>query len=199
MHEFLLPVWRPARVLSMVWHAYLSLLRRYPLPTKAATATTVAFFADFVCQRLESAGKVVPFDADRAFRFASWALVTTPVVHVWYRFLHAKLASPLLRAAADQFIYAPPATCLFLFCMGVGVRGSGVEGGLARVAHLPGVLKENWMVWLPLQLINFAFVPLPLQIGFGNICGAFWAVRLSALAQSGAAQPLPVAPKAPLA
>lgn len=183
----------------MAWNAYLSLLRRHPLPTKAATATTVAFFADLVCQRLES-DRVGPFDVDRTLRFASWALVTTPVVHVWYRFLHAKLASPLLRAAADQFIYAPPATCLFLFAMGVGVRGSGIEGGLARVAHLPSVLTENWIVWLPLQLLNFAFVPLPLQIGFGNLCGAFWAVRLSSLAQSGAAQPLgPTSSSTPLA
>ena len=180
----------------MAWSAYLSLLHRYPLPTKAVTATTAAFCADLVCQRLE--GGVGPLDVGRTLRFAGWALATTPVVHVWYRCLHAKLTSPLLRAAADQFIYAPPATALFLFAMGVGVRDSGVEGGLSRVAHLPSVLRENWLVWVPLQLINFAFVPLPLQVGFGNLCGAFWAVRLSSLSQSGA-QPPPGPAPMPLA
>jgi len=167
-----------------LWGRYLSLLAARPLPTKMATATTAALIGDGICQALEGSWR---FDVERAARFSGWALASTVPVHYWYRGLHAKVASPLLRTAADQFLYAPPATAAFLFCMGFGAQGSGADpsaGGLKRVANLPRVLTENWLVWIPVQLVNFCFVPLPLQVAFGNLVGVAWSVRLSALGQA---------------
>jgi hypothetical protein len=167
---------RPALV--AMWRRYTSYLHSHPLATKCITATTAALLGDAVCQRLEGSQ---PFSPWRSVRFTTWALITTPVVHFWYGRLAAARLSPLARTAADQFLYAPPATALFLFAMGVGAQGRGVEGGLSRASHLPRVLCENWCVWVPVQLVNFVFVPLPLQVAFGNVVGLFWAVRLSHL------------------
>jgi hypothetical protein len=175
-----------------MWRRYIALLHAHPLATKCITSTTVALLADAVCQGLERSDHGEPFSVSRSVRFSAWALATTPIVHFWYGRLAAARLSPLARTAADQLLYAPPATAAFLFAMGVGAQGTGLEGGISRMSNLPRVLRENFCVWVPVQLLNFMFIPLPLQVAFGNVVGLFWAVRLSHLSMG--APPAAAAP-----
>lgn len=46
--------------------------------------------------------------------------------------------------------------------------------------YLPA-LKANYCVWPVVQIVNFSFMPLPLQIPFVNMVGVFWYVVITVL------------------
>lgn len=56
-----------------------------------------------------------------------------------------------------------------------------------HAASIPDKLRQdwwpatcaNWSVWVPAQLLNFRFVPAPLQVLFANVVGLFWNAYLS--------------------
>jgi hypothetical protein len=46
---------------------------------------------------------------------------------------------------------------------------------------LKSTIITNWGIWIPVQLINFKFVPQPAQVLFANVIGFFWNAILSYL------------------
>jgi len=44
--------------------------------------------------------------------------------------------------------------------------------------QLLAVLKKAWLLWIPVNLISYGFVPLELRVLFGNIVSIFWTAYL---------------------
>jgi protein Mpv17 len=160
--------------------SYSSLLLRRPLSTKALTAGLIAGIGDCLCQHFfPSSSPPAAFQPQRTASLALWALCTAPLVSRWYGFLSLRPA--LQRVAADQLLWAPASISLMLFWLGLAETGSA-EQGLSRVRECAGsTLRANWAVWPALQCINFLWVPLPLQVLYGNVLGLGWGVVLSSL------------------
>ena len=119
----------------------MSLLETRPITTRVITATLISGLGDAICQHLVPAPG--GFDIARTVRFASWAVLITPLQHLWFTALQRRFPSALTRVAFDQLVFAPPATAAFLMYMGGGGAREGTSMGdaareLARVASSPG-------------------------------------------------------------
>jgi len=165
-------------MLAALLAAYGRALAARPTLTKTATAAGIAGAGDAGCQALDGGA----FDGARTARFASWALVSTPLVARWYAALAARWpTSAARRVLADQLLWAPPATAVMLAFLGAADGGGAVSR--LRSSFLP-TLSANWMVWPLVQSVNFALVPPQYNILFTNVIGLGWSVALSRLANA---------------
>lgn len=161
----------------MAARAYMSLLETRPITTRVITATLISGLGDAICQHLVPAPG--GFDIARTVRFASWAVLITPLQHLWFTALQRRFPSALTRVAFDQLVFAPPATAAFLMYMG---------GGALVKERAWATLHANWLVWPAVQAINFAFIPQKFTVLACNVVGLFWSIALSRLASPSAAQ-----------
>jgi hypothetical protein len=171
--------------------------------TKSATASCIAAGGDLACQISSDQQQV---NLLRTGRMAAWAMMTTPLVCRWYSLLYSRFPnSAFRRMAADQLLWAPPATFAMLGFIGaaegaatVGGLGTVQENARARIvsAYVP-TLRANYLVWPAVQYINFAMIPPKFQILFSNLIGLGWSFYLSHLANApAAAAPRAAAPAA---
>ncbi len=162
--------------------AYLKLLERAPLPTKAITSMCIVGAGDVATQTLLDRDK--PFDVKRfaIFTFLGGALVG-PTLHFWYGFLNRMIPGvgtmpALKRLAVDQTLFAASFIPIF---MGSAMA---LEG---KAAQFPEQLKReflpalvtNWGLWIPGNFINFRFVAPRLQVLFANVVALGWNGYLS--------------------
>lgn len=74
----------------------------------------------------------------------------------------------------DQFLFAPLFTALYYYVRGLAQdRSIGTTTKQLR-RDLPGIMKKNWSVWIPVNLINYSVVPLQQRVLFGSLVGVFW-------------------------
>lgn len=86
----------------------------------------------------------------------------------------------LLKTAIDQFVWTPfvlsPLNAAFFFWLGrdFSFRRSANEWPrhFVRAVFLPN-LVSNWLVWLPVLCVVYAFPP-PLQVHLAGVASAFW-------------------------
>jgi hypothetical protein len=91
------------------------------------------------------------------------------------------------RVALDQFAFTPVILSTFIssiwqleHVMGDAPSEVANQSILTRLKEtLPHVIVANWMVWGPVQLINFRFVPQPMQVLFANMISLVWNAYLS--------------------
>ncbi|KAE9031994.1 hypothetical protein PR003_g3168 [Phytophthora rubi] len=168
------------------WDSYTSLLETHPLSTKIATGGAIAGLGDMGCQLvLEEKEKHKPLlDVKRAaiFTFLGGFLIS-PVLHVWYGFLGSRLpgvsaAAVAKRLALDQLGFAPTFLPVFLSSV-LTLEGNKEQIPDKLRADWWTVTKANWGVWVPAQILNFRFVPGPMQVLFSNVVGLLWNAYLS--------------------
>jgi len=104
----------------------------------------------------------------------------------WYQFLNRiKFPSPMkavmYRVWLDQAVLTPVAVGFFFGSMTL-LEGKSVSeaGHRIRSAYVPTLLR-NWGVFIPTQIINFAFIPHHLRFVTVSIVSLFWNTYLSAV------------------
>lgn len=90
----------------------------------------------------------------------------------------------LAKVGLDQCVFASANLAFFLSSMAV-MEGSSPSEKLQQ-SYLPG-LQKNWLVWPPVQLINFKFVPLEMRVLVVNVVALGWNCYLSYLNSAGGA------------
>lgn len=100
---------------------------------------------------------------------------------MWYKVLariqfKSSVATTTARVLADQTVFASANLGLFLSSMAY-LEGSNVQKKLDD-SYLPA-LKMNWLVWPPVQALNFTFVPLEHRVLVVNVVALFWNCYLS--------------------
>lgn len=90
-----------------------------------------------------------------------------------------KVSSKVL---ADQFIFSPAYLGVFFYTTGM-MRGQSWDECTAHLKEVfwPSLLAD-FAVWPAAQVINFAFVPVPLQPIYVNVLNVFWNAFLSFMA-----------------
>eukprot|EP00906_Rhabdomonas_costata_P033992 RCo047848 len=158
----------------------------HPLATKALTCSFIYSLGDVAVQLLDRRKR---FDWTRLLAVALYALfVIGPVSHYWYELLELGVTQFLgaagwqavgLKIALDQFLYTPIFTVIFFTYMALAhglTCGDAIRVAFARL--LP-TLKVNWVVWPPVHVITFGFIPLDFRVLFISVMAFFWACFLS--------------------
>ncbi|POM76124.1 Hypothetical protein PHPALM_6678 [Phytophthora palmivora] len=87
------------------------------------------------------------------------------------------------RLALDQLGFAPTFLPVFLSSV-LTLEGHAQDiPDKLRNDWWP-VTKANWGVWVPAQILNFRFVPGPMQVLFSNVVGLLWNAYLSYVSHS---------------
>lgn len=182
----------------VAWYA--NKLETHPLTTKCLTSGFISGSGDFFCQYLVHRNKVTmknastdetkqsqPFSPDwlRTCRFTALGTVfVAPIVHFWYGGLMSRLPGSSLKTIAkrlffDQAFFAPlflPAFMTNLYAL-EGRQTVEIKQKLRE--EYPTALVANWGIWVPAQIINFAFVPEKYMVLFSNLVGFVWNAYLS--------------------
>ncbi|OWZ15144.1 Protein Mpv17 [Phytophthora megakarya] len=170
-----------------VWDSYASLLGTHPLSTKIATGGAIAGLGDVGCQLLLEGDK--RFDGKRTAIFTILGgFLISPVLHVWYGFLGSRVSgvatsAVMKRLALDQLGFAPIFLPVFLSSV-LTLEGHAYDIPDKLRVDWWSVTKANWGVWVPAQILNFRFVPGPMQVLFSNVVGLLWNAYLSYVSHS---------------
>jgi len=186
--------------------AYKHQLSAFPLPTKMLTGATLAVAGDAIAQ---SQKPEEPYDVRRASSFAVFDMAYRALQHFSFPIIvqhcHGQLlggaASALLagQAAADQlhaaaameqtlasqliivpFFYYP-----VFFTLTGAMQGLDWNDSWSRAKeNFVPLMKRNLLFWIPVQDVQFAFVPTDLQIPFLSCAGLAWTFILSLAAGS---------------
>ncbi|CAN3374175.1 hypothetical protein DIURU_003996 [Diutina rugosa] len=125
------------------------------------------------------------FSFSRLAGFMCWGFILAFAQCIWYRFLQIyskepKLIEVIRKVLTDQLCYSPVSLFCF-FTYGTMILESGTwddaKDKLKRV-YL-STLATNYMVWFPVQFINFLIVPRTYQVPFSSSVSVLWNCFLS--------------------
>lgn len=182
---------------------YTHALKAHPLTTKMLTGGVLATCGDAIAQSQTDED----YDKRRAASFGVFDMAYRALQHVSFPVIvaqcHGQYAAALFGslgmaslvqdhaswlAAGEQtlasqlgivpFLYYP----VFFALTGV-MQGLTSEEALNRAQEtfIP-LMKRNLLFWIPVQFVQFGFIPTDLQIPFLSICGLCWTFILSAYA-----------------
>ena len=176
-----------------------------PTVVQAVTAGCIASVGDLICQtkeghrfnwwlkmfgNREADSSNYPlkagYDWMRTGRLAAFRLfIFGPCYSIWLRHLHRNVSFPskwrtvTTQIILDQFLMAPPFLSGFFMFMSLS-EGNSLDQSVERTkSTLWPTVKVNWCFWIPVQLINFGFVPKGLQVAFVSTIQVGWNAWLS--------------------
>lgn len=183
-----------AAVLARAWRAYLGKLSSEPVVTKALTAAVISALSDVGAAQCAGGAKTSARSVIN--QFCIGLVIRGPVVH-WFhtlldRVVFARAADQtrpavvLGKVLIDQFLFAPPFTALYFYVIGL-MEEQPLRAITRKVrAELLDVLKSNWAVWIPANLVGYYAVPLELRVLWGNVIGIIWtAILITKVKRSG--------------
>lgn len=155
-----------------------------PLKTTALSTCIIMSAGDIFCQLAIEGGSISSFDVMRTARMTIIGLAMVgPTLHYWYGYLHRRFPgiaarTVALRVAGDQFLFAP----IFLAAILAAIFTlSGIPDSYPD--HMRNnyveALVVNWGIWIPVQFINFRFIPAQHAVLFANFVALFWNSYLS--------------------
>ena len=111
-----------------------------------------------------------------------------PAATTWFAFLQRRIVLQnknleiLAKVLTDQCVFASTNLFCFLSTMAV-LEGSDPKEKLQST--YTSALARNWMLWPPVQTINFKFVPLEHRVLVVNVVSLGWNCYLSWVASQG--------------
>ncbi|KAK7693273.1 hypothetical protein QCA50_002840 [Cerrena zonata] len=178
-----------------------SLVRR-PMLTQCATSLTLFAAGDVVAQQLIEKKGFDKHDFARTARLGFYGgALFGPLVTKWFQLLNRlKFSSPTkavaYRVYLDQFVFTPGVVAFFFGSMTLlEGKSFGDASDKIQEAYVPTLIR-NWGVFIPTQVINFAFVPHHLRFVVVGVVSLFWNTYLSSVnaqKQTGEEQPVAVA------
>lgn len=171
-------------------------LNERPVITKMITGAFLWGVGDAVAQ-------VVPRLTDRTSPTSSWDYdwprtaravifgfgIHAPTAHVHYNFLEwltvkagvTGMSIPIFKAVLEQFVYwSWFSNSMYHAAMGA-MQGRSPEQIYQRLVDvLWETQKAQWVFWIPIQLLNFQFVPVRHQLNVVLLTSIVWTALLSA-------------------
>ncbi len=119
-----------------------------------------------------------------------------PVGNLWYKgldFSVSKVLNPktlpflflLAKVFLDIFVFGPVHVTVYFTWMKIA-KGASLDEVKAKLIEdfLPTFIADS-AYWIPIQILNFRFVPVPLQLTVVNVACIFECAGLSFLSQVG--------------
>lgn len=178
--------------MKSLWKFYGAALESYPVRTQMASSALIWCAGDLSAQCLEqklkersirrhgTVSSVSPLVVDwrRTGVQTSYAgLVWAPGAHFWYMALD-RMALSVARAGTGRFVAAklalemvalhPVSLITFFGCIGIAQREPVADVARQIRRDLPPSLALEYAMWLPLDVANFAWVPVRHQLLVAN-------------------------------
>lgn len=193
------------------WNEYEKHLIARPLLTKVVTSGCISFLGDIFCQFLSGAGLGFgSFSLQRTAVYTAIGTLWIPIaVSYWFaflerlaespvarklisgnRFLGSKLRKVLFQLAIDQTLGSALVNGGFLLAHstawgvlgGKGLLPSAASARKEVLSDIVSVVRTSWLLWVPMNFLNFMWIPPRLRVGFTNLVALLWNVWLSARA-----------------
>ncbi|SCU78137.1 LAMI_0A03576g1_1 [Lachancea mirantina] len=126
------------------------------------------------------------FDFYRWLCFMSWGSFLALFQLPWYKFLNffytedPTVVQVLERVLSDQLVYSPISLYCFLMYSSYIMEKGDLNAFHRKIANLYlSTLGCNFLVWFPVQFINFSVVPRHYQVPFSSSVGVLWNCFLS--------------------
>ncbi|SCU92892.1 LAME_0F01926g1_1 [Lachancea meyersii CBS 8951] len=126
------------------------------------------------------------FDLYRWACFTAWGSGLAFFQVPWYRILNyfytedPSVVQTLERVLSDQLVYSPISlVCFFMYSNYVMERGDSSTFKTKIEKIYLGTLGFNYMLWPPVQFINFMLMPKHFQVPFSSSVGVLWNCFLS--------------------
>lgn len=175
----------PARIAAR----YEASLAASPVPTKMATGGALWGLGDLTAQAL-TRGDGEALDYHRLARVAGYGgLLHAPIAHVHYNFLEwavvarAKVSparAPVVKVIVEQFVYwGYLSNAMYHFSMAT-LEGAPPDAAVERVKdRLWPTMLAQWSFWIPVQYLNFRFIPVRHQLNVVLTTSVAWTAFLS--------------------
>lgn len=176
-------------------------LQHRPVTTKAVTGSILWGLGDVVAQVVpnmmhddqqqeEIEKKDFQYDYPRTARAMFFGFgIHAPLSHMHYNFLEwmtvkggfTGLGIPVFKTIMEQFVYwSWFSNSLYHGAMGA-MQGKSLQQIYDRIADvLWDTQKAQWVFWIPVQLLNFNFVPVRHQLNVVLMTSVVWTALLSA-------------------
>eukprot|EP00978_Attheya_sp_CCMP212_P036501 scaffold166094_cov46-Attheya_sp.AAC.3 len=176
-------------------------LQANPVPTKMVSGAILWGLGDAVAQGVpalmtpasstdEKEPEPFQYDMMRTGRAVFFGFVLhAPLSHVHFNFLESLtvranvtgLGIPLFKTVMEQFVYwSWFSNSLYHGAMGA-MQGQSVDQVYHRISDvLWETQKAQWVFWIPVQLLNFRFVPIRHQLNVVLVTSVVWTALLSA-------------------
>lgn len=125
------------------------------------------------------------YQFNRLAGFMCWGFILAFAQCWWYKLLqiysyHPQLVEVLRKVLSDQLVYSPVSLFCF-FVYGTMVLESGTwEDAKAKLRKVYlKTLVINYLVWFPVQFVNFLLVPRNFQVPFSSSVSVLWNCFLS--------------------
>jgi len=171
-----------------IWRGYTRCLDTNPLITKSITSGTLVALGDTISQYIAiNKDSTKQFDPMRTLKMSSLGFIYYgPSLHYWYKILErfvpgTSIAKVTAKTFLDQTIYA--SSLIFVFFTATGFMDGHSWDKIQekqKEDFLP-TLKANWSLWIPANIINFAFVPVPLRVLYISSVALIWNTILSGI------------------
>ena len=126
------------------------------------------------------------FDFFRWLCFMAWGSFLSFFQVPWYKVLNffytedPTVVQVLERVLSDQLVYSPISLyCFFMYSNYIMQKGDSASFKVKIQKVYLGTLGCNYLVWPPVQFINFLVVPKHLQVPFSSSVGVVWNCFLS--------------------
>jgi len=164
-------------------------LAKRPIITKSITGGILYGLGDIMGQKLSGQTDKKGFDFPRFFRATIFGGVFYPLpAHLHYNFLESLTLrmgisvgkAPFFKAFMEQFVYWSYLSNAYYHAVLGGLQGMNTTQIYDRVSStLWDTLKAQWVFWIPVQLINFRYVPVRHQLNFVLVVSLVWTSFLS--------------------
>lgn len=177
------PAARGAR--NALCRSYEASLERRPLATNMLTSAVLYGLGDMIAQHLSP-----QFDGARCLRAIAYGgLFYPPFAHAHYNFLEWLVVSrwevparfvPWVKMVLEQFVYWSYFSNGYYHAVLGLLQGMTLRRVRRRLwATLWTTLLAQWALWVPVQVLNFRFVPVRHQLGVVLIVSLVWTTFLS--------------------
>jgi len=167
--------------------AYNAALIRRPMIAQCGTSAVLFGTGDMIAQQAIEKKGLKNHDWARTARLTFYGgAMFGPIVTKWYQLLNrlqfqTATKATVYRVTLDQGVLAPGIIALFFTSMSL-MEGKGLPDVKERLRQkYHQTLMRNWGVFVPTQLINFAFVPHHLRFFVVGVVSLFWNTYLSAI------------------
>ncbi|KAJ3775866.1 hypothetical protein FB446DRAFT_723581 [Lentinula raphanica] len=170
-----------ASILSL----YSAAFARRPMATQSATSAIIFGTGDIIAQQLVDRKGLKNHNYTRTARFLFYgACLFGPVLTKWHQFINRRhfdspLRAVIYKVTLDQFVAAPFIT-VPMFFGSMSIMEGRPDEAIPRIRNsYVSTLTRGWCLFIPAQIVNFAFVPISMRILFFSTVALCWNTYLS--------------------
>ncbi|KAM7349661.1 mitochondrial inner membrane protein MPV17 [Cochliomyia hominivorax] len=160
-----------------------------PYLAEGSRAAGIMATGDMLAQTLVEKKDFKEIDYVRTIKYGSLGLLYVgPALKYWYALLDRKISTnqgrlqrTVKKMLVDQAVMAPALNLSITALVGlINEENSNTIKERIKVQY-PDIMKNNYMLWPAVQMINFSFIPLKYQVVFVQLVAVIWNCFISQL------------------